>query len=181
MKSFFSSKIPVALLSFFFGGLSTYFVSDYLNMKQQISSKSLTLSKETPKKLSLDPFERMRQISQRVDHVFGDSFFGQNHLDTLGYDSFSITSSEDDKFKYIKINTQGMNKDSLQVDVENGIIKISGEKVEDESTNNNSLVSKRHLVSKFLQSFSIPNGVQANDVKFERNEESIRLIFPKII
>lgn len=112
---------------------------------------------------------RMRQIQDRMMGRFFDSESSE-----LG-SGVRVSQREDDHFKYVEINTDSLTQDSLEVKIENGMIRINGQV---EKTNQNEYGQSKSI-SSFNQSFNIPFGVDANGAQVEKNQSGITIKFPK--
>ena len=194
--------ILISFISFIVGGCLTYFVSDYINLKSSskmnrneltpISKDDIIKSQKSPLK-SVDPFDQMDQLHdkmrKRMDQFFGKSFgnsFGNSMFDIDPFSGSSFTTNnikinryEDGDYKYIEISGEGVNKDSLQVNISDGMISISGEIKQTEENNNSNSISKSSYVSKFNQSFNVPSGVDEANVKIDSEDNKLIIKFPK--
>jgi HSP20 family molecular chaperone IbpA len=173
----------------------TYFVTDYLRLKEQTSAPAQRLESITQKNTipdRKDPFDQMDkihdQMRKRMDQFFGRSFgnsFGNSAFDIDPFSGSSFTTNnininryEDDQYKYIEITGEGVHKDSLKVDIAGGMISISGEIKQAQEDNNSGSMSRSSFVSKFNQSFNIPEGVDEANVEIESENKKLIIKFP---
>lgn len=194
--------ILISFISFFIGGVVTYFVTDYIRLK---SKADATVNKLTPitkndiikPKSKLipdhsDPFDQMDemhdQMRKRMDQFFGRSFgnsFGNSAFDIDPFSGSSFTTNnikinryEDNEYKYIEISGEGVNKDSLKIDISGGMVSISGEIKQTQEDNNSGSMSRSSYISKFNQSFNVPEGVDEANVKIESEDNKLIIKFP---
>lgn len=191
--------ILISFISFAAGAVVTYFVADYIQLKSNasltkaslnpISKSDITKPKNQHKPKSNDPFDQMDKVhdrmKKRMDKFFGSSF-GNSLFDVDPFSGSSFTTNnikinryEDDGHKYIELSGDGVNEDSLQVNIAGGMISIAGEIKQSEENNNAGSHSSSSYISKFNQSFSVPHGVEEASVKIESEENKLIIKFPK--
>jgi HSP20 family protein len=197
LSNILGSKIFQISSAFLIGGITTYFVSDYIKLKNSVSVKEPIKSEQkiavSPKKHDHDPFSDMDNIHdkmmKRMDKMFdsnllGGSLLGNNFFNSNSFGSFSdselqVEETEDDNFKYITIHVEGVDQEALKINITDGTISISGQiKKVDENKGGNSYSSSSY-VSSFNKSFNVPYGVDGNNVKIENEKDKIILKFPK--
>lgn len=116
-----------------------------------------------------DAFARMRQMQKHMMDSF-DSDYGIDQ-------SVQISQHEDSDFKYVEINTEKFGQDSLEVKVENGMIRVAGQ-IEDVKKTQ---FGESKSVSSFNQVFNIPFGVDANKAEIQKTDSNITIKFPKAV
>ncbi len=197
------NKLVIIMGSFLLGGLSTYFITDYIRMKSQLDTKVVTASQkknEPTQSLNLkrsksnnDPFAQMDkvydQMRKRMDKAFGgsllggsmfdNSFFNTDSFGDMTTDGLTVEEREDDDFKYVEVIADGIDKDSININISNGIISVSGEIKRTENNQGQSGRSMSSFISKFNRSFNIPFGVSEENVKIDTEEYKIIIKFPK--
>ena len=197
------SELVIIMSSFLLGGLITYFVSDYIQMKNQMNAKKVaTTQREVVPTQSLsskgdrnnnDPFAQMDrmhdQMRKRMGRAFGGNFLGGSIFDNsfsntdsfgdMTSDGLSIEEREDEDFKYVEIIADGIDKDSMNINISNGMISVSGEIKRAEDNQGQSGRSMSSFISRFNRSFNIPYGVSEENVKIDTEENKIVIKFPK--
>lgn len=192
------NKLVIIVGSFLLGGLSTLFISDYIRMKSPLNTKEVatTQKKAEPSqslshkgsKSSNDPFAQMDkihdQMKKRVGKAFGgsmfdNSFFNTGSFNNMTADGLTIEEREDDDFKYVDIIADDIDKDSIKINISNGMISVSGEirRTEDNQGQNGRSISS--FISKFNHSFNIPFGAREESAKVNTEENRIVIKFPK--
>lgn len=195
-------------LAFVLGGLTTYFVTDYIRLKsstqvaevKQVKSPKVSAKKDNflKKDQDNDPFAQMDkmhdQMRKRMDKafgnsmlggsmlggsLFGNSFFDSDSFGGLSADGIKVEEHEDDDFKYVEVIAEGIDKNSININISDGMISISGEirKTDDNQSSNSRSMSS--YVSKFSRSFNIPYGVSEENVKIDTKDNKIVIKFPK--
>ncbi len=168
--NFFKNQIFASIISFILGGISTYFVTDYINLKQQKKNVSKEIVKE--KNNDIDPFNQMDQMHdemlKRANRIFNSSLMGDSFFGNFSNGDINVSEEEDKENKYIIVDAEGIDKESLKINIKNSMVSISGE------------IKKTNFVSKFSRSFNIPYGVSEENVKITSEEGKVIIKFPKI-
>ena len=140
-----------------------------------------------------DPFDRIREMSQRMDQMFqkqmeeirkgfGQGFgnnFGSHGVAHQSDSDLKISQREDGSNIYIDVEGEGVQGDGLNIDIKNGMIKFSGEikkTVKNESENGSSYSS---YSSYFSRSMNIPQGADEKSAEFEKNKGKLVIKFKR--
>ncbi len=204
-----SSKAFTILSAFVIGGVSTFFVTDYIRLKNNENISQKKSSDESSKILmsgkkilknndSDDPFAQMDkfhdQMRKRMDKafggsmlggstlggsLFGNSFFDSDAFGSLSSDGIKVEEHEDDDFKYVEVLADGIDKNSININITDGMISISGEIRKTEDNQSSGSRSMSSYVSSFNRSFNIPYGVIEENVKIDTNDNKVIIKFPK--
>ena len=184
-------KVPlIVITSFFVGSVFTYYFSGVFNLVQNAWSETRNLKSNDDQfsfsSIDSDPFKHMDEMRKRMDQMFSSAFFDDGFLSqSLSANSFSSTNNieinhlEDDHFKYVEITGEGLDKNNTKIEVESGMISISAETAQKNESQNQGNFSSSSFVSKFQQSFNVPEGVSEEDVKIDYSENKVTLKFPK--
>lgn len=193
---FLKNKITIATLAFLLGGVCTFFIQDYLNLKREQAVHHKTLSNHSaqteanplPNKEPVDPFDQMdqihRQMRKRMDRFFRGSLFDDSFMDSTGFtfsnrNNLEIKQDEDKENKYIILEAPGLNSNEINIDISGGMVNISGEIKHTEENSDAGSTSRSSYISKFNQSFNVPSGVNENKVQIEHEKNKIIIKFPK--
>ena len=197
------SKVVLIIGSFILGGLATYFITDYFHMKKQLNKNETAIS-VTPKlpakqfklknnKDQADSFKQMDKIHDQIrkrmgkafsgsmfgDSLLGNNFFDADHFGDISSDGLKIEEREDDDFKYFEIIADGIDRDSININIEGGMISVSGEIIRSDDNQAQNSRSTSSFISKFSRSFNIPYGVNKDNVKIDTEDNKIIIKFPK--
>lgn len=176
------------------GGAGTHFYKE--SQEPKISSSDLptrNLSKFYDRTFDSDffqqnrsPFEQMKKMSEEMDKMFEESF---QDMSKLTFDNWyegrfggsinDIKQEEDEKYVHYRIDLEGLDKDSVKVDVSGGQVNVSGSstKVEAQEEGQGNVQSEVHR--SFHRIFPVPANVDANRVEIETKGDEIHLKFPK--
>lgn len=194
------SKKLFLIGSFLLGVVSTYIAMDLfysnnkLNTEQRdVSHRFIPQGVEASNFINdrfsqFDQFHeemRRRMESNFDDSIFDSHFFGNNIFDKEFYsnnssEQFQILEREDKDYKYIEILTDVIDKDSVDVNISDGVITVSGEVRRSDNTQDVNSRSMSSFLSRTSRSFSAPYGVREDDVKISTDDNKIILKFPKV-
>ncbi len=192
------SNVFLVIGSFILGGISSYVISDYIRLRKESNTVNLAVTKKKSfdgrpsqsqkRQDKIDPFSQMDKIHDRMlkqmDQAFGggrlfsNSFFDSSNLGDMKSDGIKVEEHEDDDFKYIEVIADGIDKDSLNIKISNGIISISGEIRNMDNNQGYGRRSMSSFVSSFHQSFNVPSGVNEQKVKIDTKDNKIIIKFP---
>ncbi len=186
------NKFILVVCSFLLGGASTYFISNYFRMKNELSAKKVArgrnISSETGLLKSKIDADRNNYFPQ-MDDVFGGSMLGESLFENslLNMDSFGGLSSgglkieerEDDNFKYVEVIADEIDKDSIDIGINDGMISISGEIMRRDENQDQSSRSMSSYISKFSRILKVPYGVSEENMKIDTEDNKIVIKFPK--
>ena len=199
----FNNKIFLVSFAFIVGSLLTYSLvsleSEKINTRKELNrvaqgitrqggahNSNLKTNRAHVRNLDIqkdldDMSKRHRKIMDRMMKAFDQSFAANMDIDMnmdIGSD-VRISEYSDDQFKYVKIDAQGVDENSIEVKVSEGVISASGEIRKNEETKDDSGISTSTYISSFNQSFSVPNGVKESSAKISVKEGIILIKFEK--
>jgi HSP20 family protein len=120
--------------------------------------------------MGADPFTLLRQMTSELDHVFDQPFWAPFRSPSRTEANRTAWSPGIDVFEkdgrlVTKVDLPGLKKEDVKVEVEDGYLRISGErKNETEETKDNVYRIEREFGS-FYRSVPIPEGSNIDDVK----------------
>ena len=127
-----------------------------------------------------NPFGELRGIQQRLASLFGDDVAGETALGVTSSDwAPAVDISEDDKEFVITADLPDVAKEDVKVQMENGVLSISGVRQHESEEKNKK--KKFHRIERsfgsYTRSFCIPEGVEANsiDAKFKNGVLTVHL------
>lgn len=109
------------------------------------------------------------------DLLFGNSIQGMTNIFKQA-GKFEVSNREDSEFRYVDIKAVGVDKNNLNISVKDGQITLQGQikKVEKQG---DQVVSS--FTSSFMQSFPIPEGVDATNPMFDFKDDLVIIKFKK--
>ncbi len=89
----------------------------------------------------------------------------------------SVDITEDDKEFLIKAELPEVKKEDIKVDVNNGVVTLSGERRSETKDEKEHRIER--FYGRFSRSFSLPENVKEEDIKAENKEGMLYLHLPK--
>lgn len=188
IKNFFNSRWAMFLLAFSVGGFTHFAVTNNSMAEVLKVDKKTTEKKDTGVKMFSDYYmsdfeskmeENFKRIKEEQEKLFSDFYFSQKDPLSLK-ESVEIKTREDDKYKYVEIDSHDNNKNYLKVDIDNGLIRIYREikDIKKEDTDNHKMYSS--FASSVSRTLSIPPGVNEKKAEILKEQNKIIVKFPKI-
>ena len=114
-----------------------------------------------------DPFRELEEVHNRLASVFDSGFprtrdREQSILSTAWAPLVDI--SEDDKSYQINVELPDMKREDIKVNVENGILTISGERLREKEEENRKYHRVERAYGSFVRNFTLPQNVDSNKV-----------------
>jgi HSP20 family protein len=129
-----------------------------------------------------DPFRELEDMNDRLNRIFGRSFLArEGGKDAMvGFDwepSCDITENTEEFL--IKAELPGVNKDDVKVHVENGVVRIQGERKQEKEEKDKKFHRVERSYGSFLRSFSVPINIDENKIVAEYKDGVLSLRLPK--
>ncbi|HOJ88328.1 MAG TPA: Hsp20/alpha crystallin family protein [Pseudothermotoga sp.] len=126
-----------------------------------------------------DFMKPFREIQREIDRIFEDFFTPMTRRSTVYSYLPDIDVYETDDSVVIEVEAPGMDKKDFDVKVEDGILRISGEKkLEREKENRNYKVVER-CYGKFERALSLPDYVESEKIKAKYENGVLTISLPK--
>lgn len=113
-----------------------------------------------------------------------DEFFGRDFIPDLfefqtgvNMPSVNVIEGKDD-FK-IEVAAPGLNKEDFKIDLDNNVLTITSEKEEKNEDENQRYMRREFSYSSFKRSFSMPQSVDASNIKATHNNGVLTITVPK--
>jgi len=108
------------------------------------------------------------------------SFFDDSH-DTSWERSFVPPCDIEEKESafLISLDVPGLKKEDIQIELENDILKVSGERKEERKTTEKGFLKSERFTGKFYRAFSLGETVNAKSIEASYEEGVLRLLVPK--
>lgn len=120
-----------------------------------------------PKQLLRFPFSRFPGLWEEFE----------NQLQEIAWDQSGITTSEDANNFYIEVQMPGLNKDHINITVENGLVRIEGSRQEKEENKEKKYHRKASYT--FSYRYALPVQVDENNPQAIYKEGVMYLTFKK--
>ncbi len=117
-------------------------------------------------------------LSSFVDDFFRDDFFSLKPFEVNNF--FPATNIEETEKSFnIELAIPGMEKEDINVELENGLLVISAEKEESKEESDKKFTRKEYNYNSFRRSFTLPENVKEEDIVAEYDKGILKLVVPK--
>jgi HSP20 family protein len=129
-----------------------------------------------------NPFRELDEVQNRLGSLFGGRLArfgnGDGGLKLADW-SPQVDITEDEKEYLIKADLPEMKKDEIKVNVENGVLSVSGERKTEKEEKNKKFHRIERSYGTFLRSFTLPDDADGTKVAAEFKEGVLRVHLPK--
>jgi len=114
-----------------------------------------------------DPLREVVALQSRLNSLFQDYGRGQSDEETLSAASFAppVDIYEDDQKLVLKLEVPGVRQEDLDIQVEGRTLTVRGERKFSSEEKQENFHRVEHRYGTFARSFSLPNTVDAENVK----------------
>jgi len=129
-----------------------------------------------------DPFREMMELQERINNLFSERLTrtgGREEAMTQAMWTPAVDIFESADELVIKAELPEVKKDDVQINVENNILTLKGERrLENEERRDNYHRIER-LYGTFTRSFTLPSNVDQNKITAEFKDGVLRIVLPK--
>jgi HSP20 family protein len=129
-----------------------------------------------------DPFRELEDMSDRLNRVFGRSALArENSKDALiAFDwAPSVDISESNEEFVIKAELPGVNKDDVKVAVEDGVVRIQGERKQEKEEKDKKYHRIERSYGSFLRTFTLPSNIDETKIQAQFKDGLLNVRLPK--
>lgn len=129
-----------------------------------------------------NPFRELDEVQNRLGSFFGGRFprFGDGNGGLKLADwSPQVDITEDDKEYLIKADLPEMKKNEIKVNVENGVLSVSGERKTEKEEKNKKFHRIERSYGTFQRSFALPDDADGTKVAAEFKDGVLKVHLPK--
>lgn len=125
-----------------------------------------------------DPFRDLVSIQERLNRVLADS---SSRLPDEGYGSWvpPVDIFEKGDHLVIRAEMPGLNRDDIDIRVENGVLQMRGERKPDPEIDDKNAHRVERLYGSFTRSFTLPTTVDATNVVAKYRDGVLEVEIPK--
>lgn len=121
-----------------------------------------------------------RDFFDDIDFLMNDFFNASNVTREMNFNP-SCDISETEKYYLIQLDVPGVKKDDLQIEINNRVLKVSGQRDETrESKNDEKLLRFERSYGKFSRSFSLPESLDSEGVEAHFDNGVLQIAIPKL-
>ena len=129
-----------------------------------------------------DPFRELEEMSDRLNRVFGRSALARE-TDKDAMVAFdwapSVDISETNEEFVVKAELPGMNRDDVKVAVEDGVVRIQGERKQEREEKDKKFHRIERSYGSFVRTFSLPSNVDEAKIQAQYKDGLLTVRLPK--
>jgi HSP20 family protein len=128
----------------------------------------------------VDPFRELNEMAQRMNRLFGSAYVRHEDTAFRGRWTPAVDIFETDAHDLVlKAELPGMNREDIEVTVENSTLVLKGEKKFESEVKEENYRRIERAYGTFHRSFTLPNTVDASKVsaEFKHGVLTVRLPF----
>jgi len=130
-----------------------------------------------------DPFRELEEVSERLNRAFGRSGLARTTEDKGGFITFdwapSVDIAETPEAFEIKAELPDVKKEDVRVTVEEGQLRISGERKQEKEERGKKYHRVERSYGSFMRSFSLPENVDDSKLSAEYKDGVLNVRLPK--
>jgi HSP20 family protein len=115
-----------------------------------------------------EPFAELGELRARLDRMFGMADDRMPAIDIV----------RDDGKLVVRADTPGMKPDEVKIEIEDGILTLSGEHEENKNEKEGDYVRRERSCGAFSRSLALPAGVDAGQVNAETKDGVVEVTIP---
>jgi len=138
----------------------------------------MAITRYTLRNPTFSPFRDLEEVSNRLARLFDDSMTG---APTGGWiPAVNVEETKDEVI--LSAELPGMSQDNINIDIENNVLTVSGEKTEERTEGDEE--RRYHLWERrygsFNRSFTLPRTVKADEIRASFDSGVLRIHMPKV-
>lgn len=128
-----------------------------------------------------DPFQDLRDLNKRFQYM-GSTFpkIWDTADGAISGFTPSINTREGEFAYHIDVDLPGVKKEDIKVDIEENILKISGERNFKKEVKEEDYYKVETSFGKFERNFTLPNNVDIENIKATSEDGVLEVVLPKI-
>ena len=129
-----------------------------------------------------NPWGEMTSMHNQLNRMFDSPFFRSHRSDedvSFGLWNPAVDLYENEDRFVIKAELAGVDKENISIDLENGVLTLSGERSDDSEVNEDNYYRRERTYGKFRRAFSLPADVDSDKIKAEFKDGVLSIEVPK--
>jgi HSP20 family protein len=116
-------------------------------------------------------------MSARLNRLFGEPVGGEARRGVLWSPAVNVEETKDEL--RLTAELPGMNIDDIQIEVENNVLSLSGEKRQEEQTDDRRFHVWERSYGSFERSFTLPRTVKTDEISADFRDGILHVRMPK--
>ena len=126
-----------------------------------------------------DPFARTLGLRQVMDRLLEDAFVMPRGGDGQNFGNPTLNVYEEGDQLTVEAQLPGLKPEDLEINVEQGVLTISGQTTSDEERKERNYLVREHRAGRFSRSLRLPAAYDADACTAKFEHGVLRLVFPK--
>jgi HSP20 family protein len=126
-----------------------------------------------------DPFREVLTLQDRMNRLFGDAPSRWTEDEPGGAWAPAVDIFEMGDDLVVRAELPGVQKDDIEVSVENGVLTIRGERRKEKELQEENVHRIERRYGSFVRSFTLPTTVSAEKIKATYKDGVLDLVLPK--
>jgi HSP20 family protein len=126
-----------------------------------------------------DPFRDILSLQDRLNRAFSDPMTRLASAEAVGNWFPAVDIREEPDAVVLSAELPGMNRDDIEVKVENGTITLRGEKKQEKEVNSDGAYRLERYFGSFARSFVLPTTIDADTIKATYKDGVLEVVLPK--
>ena len=137
----------------------------------------MTITRYTRRSPVLSPWLELENMSDRLNRLFSDP--GQGQSNRLSVCTPAVNVEETKEELKLTAELPGMDIDDIEIEVENNLLSLRGEKKEEEELENRKFHVWERTYGSFERSFTLPRTVKAEEISAHFRDGILHVHMPK--
>ena len=125
-----------------------------------------------------EPFRNFLSLRDNFDGLF-ENFFGRMPMERHDFWLPTVDIVENNGNIEVKVELPGMNKDDIKVTIKNNMLRLSGERKQEEETKEKTFHRIERYFGKFCRTIQLPADIDADKIKAQYKDGVLNITLPK--
>lgn len=125
-----------------------------------------------------EPFRNFLSLRDNFDGFF-ENFFGRIPTERQDFWLPTVDIVENNGNIEVKVELPGMNKDDIKVTIKNNMLRLSGERKQEEETKKKTFHRIERYFGKFCRTIQLPADIDADKIKAQYKDGVLNITLPK--
>jgi len=126
-----------------------------------------------------DPFREIAALSDRLNRVLTDNPAFARGSDTYGTWVPPVDIFERDDQLILRAELAGLNRDDIELSIENGVLTLHGERRREEGFDADNAHRLERIFGSFTRSFTLPTTIDAARIAATYKDGILEIVLPK--
>lgn len=138
----------------------------------------MNITRYTRRSPVLSPWLELESMSDRLNRLFSDP--GQGHANRPSVWTPAVNVEETKEELKLTAELPGMNIDDIEIEVENNLLSLRGEKREEEKQENQKFHVWERSYGSFERNFTLPRTVKSEEISAHFQDGILHVHMPKV-